>query len=117
MQPKSPRDTKEKFYSQTIIGKEKWLLRSTAYRVEVVDWLSTFIYKKTYPEGENYQIVEEITGCAIGRGPTEEEAIENTRETLRDKGKREVLRDVVKGGMSEDISPKFRPKMRKAIRG
>lgn len=106
-------DKQEKFYSRQLIGEKKWRLRNTGQRIVVAEWLPTFIFK----HHEDYIIIEEISGCAVGRGATEKEAIDNTREMLRDKGKKEVLEIIENDVISQDVSPKFRPKMREAITG
>lgn len=124
-------DKKEKFYSRVkdlrkAHGKQgEWKRRYNGHRVKLFSWISTFVYTVEDPgdpEGcggpfDAYFVIEEITGCSFGRGLSEEEAVKFTQEALGNMGKKEAWRKVVKQAMPSNISPKFRPKMRKAIAG
>lgn len=121
----------EKFYSRFQDRRRahedhsEWKIRRNGCRIELVPWLSMFVYTTEDPgdlDGcggpfDVYFVVEELSGCSFGRGLSEEEAVKNARGVLGNMGKEEALKRVTKQALSQDISPKFKSKMRKAITG
>lgn len=105
-------EKKEIFYTATLF--DAWKKQDTGIRIEIVSWLSTFLLRDKHGR---YLVIEELSGHEMARGITKEEAVKNAQTKLANAGKKQTLTKVVEVAISKDISPKFRPQKRKAIKG